>query len=541
MKKYRKIILSLVLLLSVLIVYAVKQQSSRKSAVSVMSQVNASLQEDIPEGVYPSVYEVFVGSFYDADGDGTGDLNGVTQKLDYIHDLGFRGIWLMPIAPSPTYHKYDVADYTDIDPAYGTREDFRTLAAACRERRMQVIVDLVLNHTSVQHPWFQTAAAYLHDLPEGAEPDPQACPYVDYYRFTRQAQGGYAQLADSGWYYEARFWEGMPDLNLDSDAVRREIREIMRYWLNEGADGFRLDAVTSYYTGNADKNIEFLSFVNQTAKELDPDCYIVCEGWDSQKVYARYYASGVDSMFDFAFADASGIIAGTLLGQYTARDFGNMLEKEWQLYESYGPQAVNAPFYTNHDMGRSAGYYATDEGDRTKLAQAMNLLAGGKVFLYYGEEIGMKGAGRDENKRAPMYWSDDPQAAGMTQAPPGMDNVQMKFPSLAEQEKDPYSILNYIREVMRIRNALPVITSGRTWVHQDLTTDDVCVLIREDGVHAPALVVYNISPETQTIHTGSTEFHHLKGVLTVSAEPVGFRDDTLTLPPWGTAVLTGEE
>lgn len=541
MKKYRKIILSLVLLLSVLIVYAVKQQSSRKSAVSVMSQVNASLQEDIPEGVYPSVYEVFVGSFYDADGDGTGDLNGVTQKLDYIHDLGFRGIWLMPIAPSPTYHKYDVADYTDIDPAYGTREDFRTLAAACRERRMQVIVDLVLNHTSVQHPWFQTAAAYLHDLPEGAEPDPQACPYVDYYRFTRQAQGGYAQLADSGWYYEARFWEGMPDLNLDSDAVRGEIREIMRYWLNEGADGFRLDAVTSYYTGNADKNIEFLSFVNQTAKELDPDCYIVCEGWDSQKVYARYYASGVDSMFDFAFADASGIIAGTLLGQYTARDFGNMLEKEWQLYESYGPQAVNAPFYTNHDMGRSAGYYATDEGDRTKLAQAMNLLAGGKVFLYYGEEIGMKGAGRDENKRAPMYWSDDPQAAGMTKAPPGMDNVQMKFPSLAEQEKDPYSILNYIREVMRIRNALPVITSGRTWVHQDLTTDDVCVLIREDGVHAPALVVYNISPETQTIHTGSTEFHHLKGVLTVSAEPVGFRDDTLTLPPWGTAVLTGEE
>ena len=541
MKKYRKIILSLVLLLSVLIVYAVKQQSSRKSAVSVMSQVNASLQEDIPEGVYPSVYEVFVGSFYDADGDGTGDLNGVTQKLDYIHDLGFRGIWLMPVAPSPTYHKYDVADYTDIDPAYGTREDFRTLAAACRERRMQVIVDLVLNHTSVQHPWFQTAAAYLHDLPEGAEPDPQACPYVDYYRFTRQAQGGYAQLADSGWYYEARFWEGMPDLNLDSDAVRREIREIMRYWLNEGADGFRLDAVTSYYTGNADKNIEFLSFVNQTAKELDPDCYIVCEGWDSQKVYARYYASGVDSMFDFAFADASGIIAGTLLGQYTARDFGNMLEKEWQLYESYGPQAVNAPFYTNHDMGRSAGYYATDEGDRTKLAQAMNLLAGGKAFLYYGEEIGMKGAGRDENKRAPMYWSDDPQAAGMTKAPPGMDNVQMKFPSLAEQEKDPYSILNYIREVMRIRNALPVITSGRTWVHQDLTTDDVCVLIREDGVHAPALVVYNISPETQTIHTGSTEFHHLKGVLTVSAEPVGFRDDTLTLPPWGTAVLTGEE
>ena len=101
MKKYRKIILSLVLLLSVLIVYAVKQQSSRKSAVSVMSQVNASLQEDIPEGVYPSVYEVFVGSFYDADGDGTGDLNGVTQKLDYIHDLGFRGIWLMPVAPSP--------------------------------------------------------------------------------------------------------------------------------------------------------------------------------------------------------------------------------------------------------------------------------------------------------------------------------------------------------------------------------------------------------------------------------------------------------
>lgn len=538
-QKIGKKVIGLVLLALALIVYVI-QQIPRESAVN-MSAVNAKLQEQPVQEPYGSVYEVFVYSYEDTDGDGIGDLNGITEKLDYIHDLGFRGVWLMPVCPSPTYHKYDVADYMSIDPQYGTMEDFQRLVQEAHSRDMKVILDLVLNHTSVQHPWFTKAAEYMRSLPAGQEPDPAVCPYAEYYRFSRNMQGGYAKLADSDWYYEARFWEGMPDLNLDNEAVRKEIAEIMKFWIDKGTDGFRLDAVTSYYTGDHEKNIQFLSWVKKTAVSFDPDCYIVCEGWENRNTYAQYYASGVDSMFDFSFADVSGVITSTLLGRYKARDFGNAQESEWQLYQSYGSQAVNAPFYTNHDMGRSAGYYATDDGSKTKLAQAMNLLMSGNVFLYYGEEIGMKGAGKDENKRAPMYWTQDPDVEGMTQGPPGMDEVAMKFAPLDEQMKDPYSIVNYVKEVMRIRNAFPVIACGRAWVHQDLTTDSVCMIMKEDGVHEPAAIIYNISDQVQTVDLSSTEFHALRGVLTVNEDAVAFSNDILTLPAWGCAVLTEQE
>ena len=204
-----------------------------------------------------TTYEIFVYSFCDSDADGTGDLGGVRNKLDYIQDLGFDQIWLMPVCPSPTYHKYDVTDYMAIDPVYGTLEDFELLVQDCHARGIRVITDLVLNHTSSQHPWFLEAAEYLKSLPEGAPADTSACPKLDYYHFTQTPESGYAQLPDTSWYYEARFWEGMPDLNLDSEAVHGEIRKILSFWLEEGVDGFRLDAVTSYYTGNDDQNIRF--------------------------------------------------------------------------------------------------------------------------------------------------------------------------------------------------------------------------------------------------------------------------------------------
>ena len=159
-------------------------------------------------------YEVFVYSFYDSDGDGIGDLKGLTEKLDYINDgkastdtdLGCNGLWLMPIMPSTTYHKYDVTDYKDIDPEYGTLEDFQALVDACHERGINVIIDLVMNHSSSKHPWFQEACEYMQSLGEGEEPDATVCPYVDYYNFTKEKKGGYVQIPDTDWYYEAQFW-----------------------------------------------------------------------------------------------------------------------------------------------------------------------------------------------------------------------------------------------------------------------------------------------------------------------------------------------
>ena len=235
------------------------------TALSLMQEVNTG-DEQIIDDNYRTWYEVFVYSFFDSDGDGIGDLNGLTEKLDYINDgdpatdtdLGCNGIWLMPVMPSTTYHKYDVTDYCDIDPEYGTMDDFKNLIAACHERGINVIIDLVMNHTSSQHEWFKTAADYLKNLPEGAEPDASECPYVDYYNFSKEMQGGYSKLDGTDWYYEAQFWSEMPDLNLGSQAVRDEFDKIVDFWLDLGVDGFRLDAAKEYYSGSVDKNVEVL-------------------------------------------------------------------------------------------------------------------------------------------------------------------------------------------------------------------------------------------------------------------------------------------
>ena len=514
-----------------------------------------------PTDDYRTTYEIFVYSFYDSDGDGIGDLNGVTEKLDYLNDgddataldLGISQIWLMPVASAASYHKYDVTDYCAIDPEYGTMEDFEALVAACHERGVRVIVDMVLNHTSDQHPWFTAAADYLRNL-EG-EPDPEECPYVDYYHFSREAGQGYAALPDSDWYYEAQFWDGMPDLNLDSEAVKAELQYVLQFWLERGVDGFRLDAVTSYYTGDPQASTDFLTWVVSQGKEMDPDCYFVAEAWTDQATYAGYYASGIDSMFDFAFGDSGGGIAKLVKGSLPASSYGEGLAKEEELYASYNPEFVNAPFYTNHDMGRSTGYYAGDDGSRTKLAMALNLLMTGNAFIYYGEELGMKGSGRDENKRAPMYWSQDADAAGMCAGPPEMEEVEMKFESLTEQQTDPYSIWNYVRRAIRLRNLYPIIASGRTVPCTELSNEAVCVFGRTEKSDESAdaagtdaemdnvlWIAVNMSETEQVIPVGDTLGSlQLDANLAVGEAEAKLADGQLTLPPFGIAFLEKAE
>ena len=494
-------------------------------------------------------YEVFVYSFYDSDGDGIGDLKGLEEKLDYINDgdaasgddLGCDMIWLMPIFPSPTYHKYDATNYMDVDSQYGTLEDFDSLIAVCHERGVRVILDLAFNHTSSEHPWFTQAADYLRSLPEGAEPDAEACQYVDYYNFSREQKSGYEPLPESGWYYEARFWSGMPDLNLDSETVKAELADILSFWQERGADGFRLDAVTSYYTEDAEKSIDFVGWITDTVKANDGDAYLVAEAWTDQDAYAEYYRSGIDSMFDFAFSGAEGYIASIVRGKKDASIYGKRLASEEKLYARYSENYTNAPFYTNHDMARSAGYYSRDDGSRVKLAMGLNLLMPGNAFIYYGEELGMKGSGKDENKRAPMYWSGDPEAEGMCAGPPDMDSVGMKFAPEEEQSGDEGSILSYVRKAIRLRADCPVIAEGRTKLLSDISGREICAITRtdsEDGL----LIVINTSAEPQTVDLADAgmEGYALTEMLCVSEEEAVLEGSVLTLPAFGMAILSDE-
>ena len=223
---------------------------NQTSTENTQAQISSLTRDDFCR----TTYEVFVYSFCDSDGDGIGDLPGLISKLDYINDgdpaggedLGMTGLWLMPVFPSNTYHKYDATDFVGIDPSYGTLEDMDALIAECHERGMTVILDLAVNHTSTAHPWFQEAAGYLRSLPPGRDAVKEECPYVWYYQFAREQYEGYVPLPDSEWYYEARFWSEMPDLNLTTGAVRQELKDVIDFWLDRGVDGFRLDAVTSY-------------------------------------------------------------------------------------------------------------------------------------------------------------------------------------------------------------------------------------------------------------------------------------------------------
>ncbi len=454
---------------------------------------------------YRTTYEIFVYSFYDSDGDGIGDLNGVRQKLDYINDgddktstdLGCNAIWLMPICPSPTYHKYDVTDYKDIDPEYGTMSDFEEMVKECHRRGIKVYTDLVLNHTSTEHPWFKEAKEYLKNHTDIDSKTEEECPYVYYYNFTKEQQTGYERLNGTEWYYEARFWSGMPDLNLDNEKVRAEISDITQFWTDKGVDGFRLDAVTSYYTNDNEKNIEFMTWLNDTVKAQNEDAYIVGEAWTNSSIYGSYYASGIDSFFDFDFSGSEGTIAAVARGKKQPLLFAKEMQEEEKAYASYNDFYVNAPFYTNHDMARSAGYF-TGRGteQKVKMAGALNLLMGGNAFIYYGEELGMKGSGKDENKRAPMQWgngvvnSDSADAvesekikiildaSGMTNGPKDMEKFDMIYHGLDQQLFDKTSIYNYYKKAIRLRNTYPVIARGNTQPVEVLSEDKLGAFVK---------------------------------------------------------------
>lgn len=522
-------------------------------ALSLMNETN-QLQENVVDDNYRTFYEAFVYSFYDSDGDGIGDLNGLTSQLDYLNDgdsstdtdLGVNGIWLMPIMPSTTYHKYDVTDYCDIDPEYGTMDDFDAFVSAAHERGINVIIDFVMNHTSSEHPWFTQAVSYLQSLSDGEEPNAADCPYVDYYNFSKEKQTNYYEVPGTDWYYEAQFWSEMPDLNLGSDAVRAEFDKIVDFWLAHDVDGFRMDAVKEYYSGSVDKNVEVLSWFNQMVKEKKEDAYIVGEAWLDLPTYAQYYASGMDSCFDFDFADSTGLIANTIKRSSgkNASSYGKELETLQDTISKYNENYIDAPFYTNHDMARGAGYYSGDDSEsQTKIAQAMNLLMSGSAFLYYGEELGMKGSGKDENKRTPMYWSKDENAQGMCDGPKDMDTVKMKYDSLEEQKDDENSIYNYVKQVIKIRNAYPEIVHGNVTFESDYSDENVCTITKTYD-DKQVVLVYNISGETQTVDLAGLSVNgeeaknlSIGGSLLAGTEPVAYEGTTLTMPAYSVVVL----
>ena len=495
---------------------------------------------NIMDDNYRNYYEIFVGSFYDSDGDGMGDLNGVAEKLDYITDLGCNGIWLMPIMPSPTYHKYDVEDYENVDSAYGTVDDFKKLADACHEKGIRLVIDLVMNHSSSKHSWFTQACEYLAGLKDGEQPDLSVCPYAGYYNFSNEkvSQTYYQVPGTTNWWYEGSFWSEMPDLNMENDAVRNEFENIADYWMDLGVDGFRMDAAMHYTENATVANSDVLNCYYTYCKKRNPDFYMVSEVWASENVIADYYGSETPSMFNFDAGTAKGkLVSATRKGDPNI--LVNAMLKYQQDFSAKNPDYIDAPFLTNHDMGRIANVLVNDP-EKIKGAAGLLMTMNGSPFVYYGEEIGMNSAGtKDENKRIPMVWSKTDNT-GMTDGPADMDQgIESPFEGVDVQEQDEDSILNYYKRALRLRNENPEIARGTIEKIDSLCDGSVAAIIKTYDKSTIG-IVYQLGDSNSFVNIGDTQLAdaELVGYLTLkSKEEVRLTQGQLEMPAKSIAIV----
>lgn len=488
--------------------------------------------EDVGNASSSVWYEIFVQSFYDSNGNGIGDLNGVTMKLDYLQDLGIGGIWFMPIHPASSYHGYDVTNYYGIAPRYGSLEDFQNYLTEAKTRNIKTILDLVVNHTSNSHPWF--IEGLLDYSIENCGDPASKC---NYYNFSDTRQEGYESYG-SGVYAEARFWSGMPDLNLDNPFVKEEIRNIMAYWFALGIDGFRLDAVTSYFTGNVAKNKTFLTWLGQTAKELNPDCFIVGEGpWSmSSSGMLEYYGGEIDSYFNFPVSvtgnkiiDKVRLSGGYDLARYNANYNANLYNLR--------PDAIDTPFLSNHDQARVGGVLFVENNDLShKVLASIYLLMPGRPFVYYGEELRMRGSGRDENKRLPFIWSESDKTGETLPAPSADYNMTLQITQGASDLwAIPDSQLNHYRKVISIRNKYNALIEKARITALMLDAGEALYALRYEQGDDAIIIVTNITGNSIAFTMESTPTV-LDGIYPTLAE-VAVSENQLTLPAFSTVVL----
>lgn len=408
-------------------------------------------------------YEVFVRSFADSDDDGVGDLRGLTQKLDYINDgnpttqkdLGATCIWLMPIMQSPSYHGYDVSNYYAVNREYGSNADFKQFIAEAHRRGVHVLVDLVLNHSSSDYPYFRSALLDRNS------------PYRDWYTWsptTRPARGWsvpvWHRAGARDEYYYGLFWSGMPDLNLANPAVTAEAEKIARFWLTEmNVDGFRMDAVHTFFE-RADGGWShgpavhpWLRNYASALRRIKPDVFTIGEVWDTMGAVLKYYPDQLDAYFAFEVADA--VFDAVRTGN------GARLTAAVSRAQREIPNARWGMFLRNHDQTRTLTELKGDI-ELNKLAVSLLLTLPGLPFVYYGEELGMTGAKEsgDIRLRTPMHWSRT-AAAGFTRATPWEPLQPDSFTANVEVlDNDPASLLNLHRRLIHLRTANAALGRG---------------------------------------------------------------------------------
>jgi glycosidase len=419
-------------------------------------------------------YEIFVRSFHDTNGDGIGDFNGITQKLDYLQSLGITAIWLMPIHPSPSYHGYDVINYYAVNSEYGTLDDFKNLLDEAHKREIKIILDLVINHTSSQHPFFVNA---------NSAPDSE---YRDWYVWS-DTQANLWHAGKGGYYY-GFFWSGMPDLNYRNAEVTEQIYNVVRYWIEDiGVDGFRIDAVKHLIEEdgkleNTPATHDWLKEFYTFYKSVDREAYTVGEVYGAGAFLATTYDQQMDHIFNFEIA--SGII-NSVNGESNTG-----IASAWKFTLNDVQDGNYATFLTNHDQNRVMSVFNGNTA-KAKLAAVILLTAPGTPFIYYGEEIGMQGKKPDEDIRLPMQWDDSPNAGFTTGTAWRAVDPTFREINVAAQDRDSASLINLYRELIALRKAHPALGRGSIIIPETGNTG-VYAALRSDG-DEQFLVIANLT------------------------------------------------
>ncbi|WP_276273899.1 alpha-amylase family protein [Haloarcula litorea] len=484
------------------------------------------------------VYSLDVKTFNDSDGDGWGDFQGVIERLDYLDELGVDCLWLRPFYPSPLRDNgYDVADYRAVDDRLGTLADFQELCERAHERGIRVLTDLVFNHTSTDHEWFQRARE---------DPDSE---YRDYYLWTDDVEGSYETInifpdrEDGVWTYDEvagehyfhQFYGFQPDLNVANPAVQEEIFDVLRFWIDQGADGFRIDAAhpmqqaKGRYGHRLDEPMELFKRMRRVVREEQGDAILLAEADDQPENLDHYFGGGeaFDLLFNFVLNVhlTYGVGVKDTWPLYRASEVLPDIEgvgqwatflrnhDEWNLLKLPDETIDHAREYFGDDDGdswifgrghrlRLADMYDADH-DRIAMAHSLLLSMPGTPVLLSGDEIGM---GADlslperESVRTPMQW-DDTENAGFSSADPEdlynpvVDEGRFGYEriNVADQRGDPDSLFSRVRDLIHAHHDTPVINDGEYTI-VDAGPEDVFVH-RIDHEGTALLCAHNFADE----------------------------------------------
>lgn len=513
-----------------------------------ISQYNAKEWDGIKRGGV--FYEIFVRSFADSNGDGIGDLNGITAKLDYLNQIGISGIWLTPIHPSPSYHGYDVEDYLSVKPEYGTMKDFEELVKKAKSLNIKIILDLVLNHTSKTHPWFIDAISS------------QESRYRDYYLISPSdlvssyissgkipmtqsyisSQWHNISQGTSGYKYLGMFSDWMPDLNFGSidtcevSAPFKEMVEISKFWIAKGVSGFRLDAVKHIYQNEiSEENPLFLKKFFDSIKKERNDIYVVGENLSGDYREVSPYYTGLPALFNF---DAWYKLIYAIENSHAKWYPKDIVEMEAS-FRSYRNDAINVTKLSNHDEDRTLSRLGGDIS-KAKIAAAILLTISGSPYIYYGEEIGMLGMknGGDENVREPFLWSSIQSDNYRTKWRNPLFSTESSVRPLELQRNDKNSIFRVYEKFLKLRNTYQSLAYGEMRYPSNLDSYDknFMVFFREYSGEK-LMIIHNVSSNTSTIAISDPIVRAVADMGSVTYSKINTQSHSVTMPPYSTIIF----